>query len=47
MGISIGLIAATSISEFILHNIKVVPIKSFITYIVMGYLLSTLFHLLL
>jgi len=47
MGISIGLIAATSISEFILHNVKMVPIKSFITYIVMGYLLSTLFHLLL
>ncbi|WP_218625014.1 zinc transporter family protein [Sporosarcina sp. E16_3] len=47
MGISIGLIAATSISEFILHHIKVVPVKSFITYIVMGYLLSTLFHLLL
>ncbi|MBO0588596.1 zinc transporter family protein [Sporosarcina sp. E16_8] len=47
MGISIGLIAATSISEFILHNIKVVSVSSFITYIVMGYLLSTLFHLLL
>jgi len=47
MGISIGLIAATSISEFILHNVKKVPTKSFITYIVMGYLLSTLFHLLL
>ena len=47
MGISIGLIAATSISEFILHNIKTVPVISFFTYIVMGYLLSTLFHLLL
>ncbi len=47
MGISIGLIAATSISEFILHNIKIVPVRSFITYIIMGYLLSTLFHLLL
>ena len=47
MGISIGLIVATSISEFILHNIKVVSVKSFITYIVLGYLLSTLFHLLL
>jgi len=47
IGISIGLIAATSISEFILHNMKIVPVRSFITYIVMGYLLSTLFHLLL
>jgi len=47
MGISIGLIAATSISEFILHNIKVVPVRSFFTYIIMGYLLSNLFHLFL
>jgi zinc transporter, ZIP family len=47
MGVSIGLIAVTSISEFILHNVKVVPVRSFITYILMGYLLSTLFHLLL
>ena len=47
MGISIGLIAATSIGEFILHNRNVVPIKTFITYILLGYLLSNLFHLLI
>ena len=47
MGISIGLIAATSISEFILHNIKDVPFKTFAIYILMGFLLSNLFHLLL
>ena len=47
MGISIGLIAATSISEFILHNLKVVRAISFIGYILIGYLLSSLFHLLL
>ena len=47
MGISIGLIAATSISEFVLHHIKVVPFKVFTMYILMGYLLSNLFHLLL
>ena len=47
IGISIGLIAATSITEFILHNVKIVPGRSFITCIVLGYLLSTFFHLLL
>ncbi len=47
MGISIGLIAATSISEFILHNVRFVPVRAFITYILLGYLLSNLFHLLL
>ena len=47
MGISIGLIAATSISEFILHNLKVVPAKTFYHLYFMGYLLSNLFHLLL
>ena len=47
MGISIGLIAATSISEFILHNMKVVPVRAFITYVLLGYLLSNLFHMLL
>ncbi len=46
MGISIALIATTSISEFILHNRRTVPIKSFLTYILMGYLLSYLFHFL-
>ncbi|MFJ7935663.1 zinc transporter family protein [Sporosarcina sp. NPDC096371] len=44
LGISISLIAATSISEFILHNRRAVPIGSFLTFILMGYLLSWLFH---
>ena len=47
MGISIGLIAATSIREFILHNMKVVPVRHFIAYILLGYLLSNLFHMFL
>lgn len=45
MGVSIGLIAMTSISEFILHNQRTMPMRSFLTYILMGYLLSYLFHL--
>ncbi|MER2090411.1 MAG: zinc transporter family protein, partial [Sporosarcina sp.] len=46
MGTSIGLITATSISEFIMHNLKVIPVKSSSGYILFGYLLSALFHLL-
>ncbi|MFJ7731869.1 zinc transporter family protein [Lysinibacillus sp. NPDC097231] len=44
MGISIGLIATTSISEFILHHIRNVTFKSFLLYISLGYLLSYVFH---
>lgn len=47
MGISISLIATTSISEFILQNIRTVSIKSFLTFILMGYLLSAIFHIML
>lgn len=47
MGISIALIATTSISEFILHNIRNVSIKSFLTFLLMGYLLSYVFHIML
>jgi len=44
MGISIGLIATTSISEFILHHIRSVTLKSLIIYVCLGYLLSYVFH---
>lgn len=47
MGISISLIATTSISEFILHNIRTVPRRSFLTFLLMGYLLSYIFHTML
>ncbi|MEB2300404.1 ZIP family metal transporter [Lysinibacillus xylanilyticus] len=46
MGISIGLIATASISEFILHHIRSVSRTSFIAYILLGYLLSHVFHML-
>jgi len=47
MGISIGLIATTSISEFILHHIRSVTLKSLIIYVCLGYLLSYVFHTLI
>ena len=46
LGISISLLAATSLSEFILHHRRSLPISSFLTYILMGYLLSAVFHFL-
>ncbi len=46
MGISIGLIATASISEFILHHFRSVTRKSFLTYILLGYFLSYIFHML-
>lgn len=46
MGVSIGLIATASISEFILHHIRSVSIKSLITFVLLGYLLSHAFHML-
>lgn len=45
IGISTLLIAITSIKEFILQNIRVVPIRPFVTFILSGYLLSMIFHL--
>jgi len=45
MGISIGLIATASISEFILHHFRSVTRKSFVAFILLGYLLSHLFHI--
>lgn len=44
LGISIGLIAITSINEFILHHIRAVSIRTFLTFIFLGYLLSVVFH---
>ncbi|WP_235473489.1 zinc transporter family protein [Lysinibacillus sp. FSL H8-0500] len=46
MGISIGLIATASVSEFILHHLRAVSVKSFIIYLFLGYLLSYSFHIL-
>lgn len=45
LGTSIGLIGVTSVKEFILINILVVPIKLFLTFLITGYLLSVVFHL--
>lgn len=45
LGISIGLIGVTSVKEFILINIRVVPVRLFLTFLLTGYLLSVLFHL--
>lgn len=45
LGISISLLIMTSLSEFIMHHRKALPIQSFLTYILTGYLLSVLFHL--
>jgi zinc transporter, ZIP family len=47
LGISISLIAATSISEFILHNSRAVRVRTFLMYILTGFLFSYLFHFLL
>ena len=46
MGISIGLIATASISEFLLHHFRSVTRKSFLAYILLGYFLSYVFHML-
>lgn len=45
LGISIGLIALTSVKEFILHNIRVVPTRTLVTFVLTGYLLSVVFHM--
>ncbi len=46
LGISICLLTMTSLFEFIIHHRRALPIPSFLSYILMGYLLSTLFHFL-
>lgn len=46
LGISICLLAVTSLFEFIFQHRRALPLVSFSTYILMGYLLSTLFHFL-
>lgn len=45
LGVSIGLIAITSVKEFILHNIRAVSIRTSATFILVGYLFSVVFHL--
>ncbi|MFF5996407.1 zinc transporter family protein [Lysinibacillus sp. KU-BSD001] len=45
IGVSIGLIASTSISEFIVHNIRATSKINVLTYLLIGYLLSFGFHL--
>ncbi|MEK3981320.1 zinc transporter family protein [Psychrobacillus sp. FSL K6-2836] len=45
LGVSIGLIALTSVKEFILHNIRVVSIRTSVTFVLTGYFLSVFFHL--
>lgn len=45
LGVSIGLIAITSVKEFILQNIYAVPKWVSFTCIMIGYLLSVIFHL--
>lgn len=47
IGVSIGLIACTSIKEFILQYIRAVPLRAFLTSLIIGYLLSNVFHSLL
>lgn len=45
LGVSIGLIAVTSIKEFILHNIQIVSIRTSTTFVTMGFFISIMFHL--
>lgn len=47
MGLSIGLIAATSISEFIGHNIRTMAMYIVVIYVGIGFILSYFFHLML
>ncbi|WP_231630107.1 zinc transporter family protein [Lysinibacillus sp. ZYM-1] len=44
MGISIGLIATASISEFILHHVRTVSFRTFFMFLFLGYMLSYIFH---
>ncbi|WP_260858018.1 zinc transporter family protein [Bacillus sp. FJAT-22090] len=46
LGVSIGLIAITSVKEFILHNLRLVSFKSATLFVLTGYLFSMMFHLL-
>lgn len=45
LGVSIGLIAVTSIKEFIVHNIRAVSVRIATTFVTVGFLLSIVFHL--
>ncbi|MFJ7971551.1 zinc transporter family protein [Psychrobacillus sp. NPDC096389] len=44
LGISIGLIALTSLKEFILHNIRKVSLMESAIFVLTGYLFSVVFH---
>ncbi|WP_318614688.1 zinc transporter family protein [Sporosarcina sp. YIM B06819] len=44
LGISISLLATTSLSEFIIHHRRAMAMGSFLTYILLGYVLSWVFH---
>lgn len=46
MGVSVSLIACTSIKEFIGQYIRTIPLRPFLSYIGVGYLFSSLFHFL-
>lgn len=44
LGVSIGLIALTSVKEFIFHNIRKVSLKESAIFVLTGYLFSVVFH---
>ena len=44
LGTSVGLIAVTSVKEFILINLSVVSIRIFLTFFISGFLLSVILH---
>ncbi|MFF2754396.1 zinc transporter family protein [Psychrobacillus sp. NPDC058041] len=45
LGTSIGMIAITSVKEFILNNIRVVPTSLLVIFLMIGFLLSVIFHM--
>lgn len=45
IGTSIGLIAVTSIKDFILNNIQVISMSLLVTFLMIGFLLSVIFHM--
>lgn len=45
LGVSIGLIAVTSIKEFILQNVRALSIRTSTTFVTMGFVISFVFHM--
>lgn len=45
LGVSIGLIALTSVKEFILHNVRKVSLRTSVLFVLTGYLFSLGFHM--